>query len=319
MKKIFALITVFIMLTGCDDGDIAFKTFNFPDDNVDLCSNTDIHTYYKVNGTEALVIELVDGALKNTIDIPMPYTIAVGAGSSNKITYKNYSNKITSYCTSTESPAEVWNGTGTLSVFTAKNFKDGKLIGYSHVIELKNITFSKDDETITINNNSFGSIDVLFNFEFDFALPNQDPKVLKCDDNSTSVYTTKDREVLFIDFNNFDEAFQNTNGTTEIPLGTNNNDNTLKFTLYDGTLTQNKICNPDSQGNITPKSLEQWQATSGTVKIITAQIGTGEFENRIYLQDVTFLNPATDDAFLLSDIVETTDDGYFFGIHTTSP
>ncbi|MCO6149556.1 hypothetical protein [Flavobacterium sp. NRK1] len=326
MKKIFSLIAILIIIAGCDDGDITFKTFNFTDAEVNVCTNTDINTFYKQNETEILELKLAEGSLRNrsTVDPEtkndIPYTIAVGGDAPNKITYKNYNSKVTSYCTSTTAASETWNGTGTLSVITRERRVDGKLKGYSHVITLQNITFSKGDETITINNNAFGSVNKDFNFDFDFSQNDADPIVQKCDETSTFIYTTKSKEVLVLAFNDFNGTFQNTSGTTEIALGAGSDDNTLKFTLYDGTLTRSKICDPDSQAPVTPKSVEQWQATNGNIKIVTTEQSTGEFEHKIYLYDVTFLNTATNDVFILSDVVDTTEDnGYLFGTYITSP
>ncbi|MCR5863588.1 hypothetical protein LRS05_16380 [Flavobacterium sp. J372] len=78
-KDIWAFAMLFL-LTGCDDGDITFKSFNFTNATAQACTNSGI--IYKVQGSEALLLQLAPNTLinaenKNEVgdDIPRMITL----------------------------------------------------------------------------------------------------------------------------------------------------------------------------------------------------------------------------------------------------
>ncbi|HYD90274.1 MAG TPA: hypothetical protein VEA37_02165, partial [Flavobacterium sp.] len=93
MKKIFCLIAALSLLSGCDDGDMTFKSFDFSGVTSQSCNNSNI--YFKINGEEALILTLSDGALLNEETVDGPREIAVGSGG-NTIIYRDYEGTVTS-------------------------------------------------------------------------------------------------------------------------------------------------------------------------------------------------------------------------------
>ena len=329
MKKIFSLIAAFILITGCDDGDMSYKTFDFTGINPIACTNNNTvgntsETHYKINGTEGLILVLAPGTLINepTLDPEtneqVPYTITLNT--SNTLTYKNFASapNAAGLCNMGNIPdaLETWIGTGTLSVMTFAKTTDGILTGYTHQITMLNVSFKNGDETITINNNLFGNVDKDYDFVFNFNVePNDEPLVQQCPDIVTNfIYTVKDREILLLSFEDFAAAFPTTIGEQTIILG---DDNNLTFTMYDGTLTASTICATGGQVPITPKSIQQWVATAGSA-IITTTEGVGQYIHDIRLKDVILTNTTTGEEVNLSDIAAKDEDGnYYYGKYSS--
>ncbi|MDV6166844.1 hypothetical protein R1T16_00300 [Flavobacterium sp. DG1-102-2] len=329
MKKIFSLIAAFALLTGCDDGDMTYKTFDFGTDDPTPCTvSADAASlrYYKINASngESLILDIAPTALKNqsTLDANnnnVPYTITISVSGTNKLTYKNYAtNSIAkgSVCNlfDTDDNAEVWKGEGTLSVITVERRVKGKLRGYTHAVTMQNISFYNGEETIIINNNLLGNISKDFNFDFNFdATTGGDPTVLKCSDNNL-LYTVKADELLSVSVLDYNAAFNSSNTTLELPLG---NDNNLNFKVFNGTLSTQVICTPaGGGGSITPAQTQFWKATAGKLRIDTV-MDLGVAKYKIYAIDAIFTNTVTGESFALKDIAETSPDipnAYYFGL-----
>ena len=180
MKKIFGLIAALVLISGCDDGDMSFKTFDFSGSPVEYCTannnnpDTSTEIYFKRTGIEGLILQLPKGTLKSAptkdpvTDIDKPYTIVLG--STNKLTYQSYVSAPTSLCTVADIPkvTETWTSEGTLLVSTVATYKDDKLTGYIHTITMQNVSFKNGDETITIVDSPFGDITKANGFTFNF-------------------------------------------------------------------------------------------------------------------------------------------------------
>ncbi|RDI14540.1 hypothetical protein [Flavobacterium sp. AG291] len=326
MKKIFCLVATLILIAGCDDGDMGYKTFDFTDvDPVSCTNNVDdvsatTETYYKITGTEGLILIIAKGTLINATN-PDPNTgenlpRIITLGTANTLTYYDFVSKPTgTLCTKSDIPAAkengIWTGQGTLSVLTLPNIdKDtGKLLGYRHTITLENISFNQGDEKITIVNSEFGDIDKDFDFDFDFIQEGTDvPNVESCTNNSKLIYTRKAERTLSLDLANFDTLFDNEVETDTIELEGNTEDIVL-FNIYKSTATSANICNQGSQVPSLP--IQKWQMIGGQVLITTTETG-GLYNHDIYLKDAVFRNNLGD-VFLLNDIIEVPDSGYYFG------
>lgn len=326
MKKIFGLIAALALLTGCDDGDMNFKTFDFSNvQNPTSCTNEENNgeIHYKVNGSEALILQIPEGTLKNVAtEINKPVKIAITGTSAVKIFYREYNKSGMDICAPKidDIIVETWTGTGTISVVTTqkRNPTTQKLEGYDHAITLENITFTNGDESITVNNNLFGTIKYTYNLTFDFINAGQtEPGVGRCE-TSNLLYTLKGTNGLEIHFANFDDAFQNINDNTK-SLNIANTDNLIYYTVYDGTLSPQRICDQGGTDLPNPVRGKRWQAISGTIEIKTVEAG-GQFIHSIYLKGVTFGNrDLTDETFLIDDIAKVTTDGYFFGKFLATP
>ena len=329
MKKIFCIIAAFALLTGCDDGDMTYKTFDFTGKDVNTCTlATDATTlkYNKLNGSEGLVLELAPTAFKNqsTLDPvtnqQVPYIIDITPSGTNKLTYNNYSTDAIakqSICSSVvDQSAEVWKGEGKLSVVTEilKNATTGKIIGYTHVVTMQNISFYNGDETIIINNNVFGKIERRFDFKFQFAIGNPPtPNLEKCTDNNL-LYTLNANEVLslkVVDYTNLYADADFIDNVKTLPIGTVNE---LTFSTFTSNLTKQAVC--ESAGGPAPAipNKEKWKATTGTLRI-KRRTEAGGFVYDFYLVDTQFTNTKTTETFNLDDIavLNTAEDAYYFG------
>lgn len=327
MKKIFSLIAVLILLCGCDDGDMTFKTFDFSTASANSCTVDNGLLYYKINGSEVLVLELAEGVLTNSPNLingkNEPREILITGN--NKITYINYASAPTSstFCTrfaaGTTDSDDRWIGTGTISVITTAKLNDKlKITGYDHQVTLKNTTFTKGGESITINNNFFGTITILNGFTFDFlgtdiTIP---PVINRCENNDL-LYTNKNQSLLVAELSSLEDYFPSAAGETSVPL--NNISERVLFTMFDVTVRPDRICQPGGTGVVgNPINNQRWTSLSGTMVIKTvAEPGAGNlFKSTVYLKDVIFsniLNPTV--TFSLNEVVEVTTDGYLFGTY----
>ncbi|PZR20064.1 MAG: hypothetical protein DI539_11960 [Flavobacterium psychrophilum] len=327
MKKILCLVAALALIAGCDDGDMGYKTFDFSSvevptacpNNIDDVSGT-TETYYKVTGTEALILVLAKGALinKSTIDpitgVDTPLQITLGG--SNTLTYYDFVSKPTgSLCTKSDIPPAkedgIWTGQGTLSISTSENLdtNTGKLLGYRHTIILTNVSFNHGDEKITIVESSFGYVDKDFDFDFKFIAEGADaPVVNACDENSNLIFTMQSAETLSLNIPNFSEVFDNEIETDTISIAQNPN-YVILFNVYKSTATKTNVCGQGSEVPSLP--IQKWQMIDGNLLVITTETG-GIYNHDIYLKDASFRN-SQGDIFSLNSIVDVGANGYYFG------
>ena len=330
MKKIFCLIAALIFIGACDDGDMSFKTFDFSDTNLQDCTeDLTYDTYYKITGTEGLILELTPGVLSKEVVVDsvsgevIPQIITLSGTA--RLTYYNYvAAPESGLCTVAEIPkaSETWTGSGRLSVITRPNYKNNILVGYYHTITMENVSFNRDGETITINNSVFGDVKSDFDFTFNFKPSDTtEPVVDRCDSSATSLYTVKSDEILMLSVPNLTSILPSEQGEQTLTItDEDDNVNRIIFTIYDGTITEGNICAPPEQQPLTPKAEDRWEAISGTI-IIKTTLETGpQYAHKIYLKDVIFSNITTDETFNVKDITVTEEDGtYLFGTWTTTP
>ena len=314
MKKILCLIAGLTLLSGCDDGDMTFKSFDFSGVTSQSCSDSNI--YFKINGEEALILTLSDNALLNE-ETPddEPREVAVGSGG-NTIIYRDYEGTVTSsMLCATPAPAfpgiqEEWTGDGTLLIETQAIVVEGRITGYSHQITIQSATFTKGDESVTINNNLFGTITREFDFTFDFIPEGEEEPEVKPCDNKNLIYTLKGREALVFEFE--EGLFDSDGGTQTIEL--DNDDNEIYFLTYNGTISEGHIC--DNISPATPELTGRWEAISGTVVIVTTPDDPGT-SHKIYLKNVVI--EYAGEVIEINDVaeIENEEEGYFFGNYTT--
>lgn len=294
MKKIFGLIAL-VLVMACDDGDMTFKTFNFGTAAVQSCATTGI--VYKTSGTQALILDLDPAAF---IDIKteegMPRVITLGAA--NKLIYRNYTGNVsnTSLCSdippASPAVAEEWVALpgGTLNIVTTQRFDDdGKLVGYSHAITLKSVTFTKGDETIIMEDNVFGTYLENLPYRFDFLDEDNDIVLGSCNANSTTVFRVTGNEslLLLLEENIFPSVEGGPPVTRELADITDNNQ--VIFTTYAGSASTALFCNtPPPVLNVTG----QWFATAGQLKIVTTGATSGGFDHVVSLVGAVFTNTA---------------------------
>lgn len=321
MKKIFGLIAALILVMGCDDGEMSFNTFNFSSGNPARCGNSSL--YYKINGSEVLIIDLSGNPL---INVPtadgQPRLVTIGA--TNTITYRNYDGtpSAAAICNfpapATPGVIEEWTGEGTIAIETdVVENSSGIVTGYSHKITLVDISFSNDGETTRIVDNEFGSVIVPIGFTFNFGTEVTDLALTDCDENNL-IFKRKSREALIL---NIDQSIlaDNVVGSTDTINITELEDEGVIFLLYDGSITDSHICSVIAP--ITPNIVERWEATAGTITISTvaASGGTG-VDHKITFTNMVFtkVSDTSGQTFAISDLVapEPGETGYYFGVYT---
>lgn len=345
MRKIFMpLIAAALLLTGCDDGNMTFKTFSFSG-TVAACT-TDENILYSTNGTEALILNINRSLLENVETkknangdyIPEEITL----GSTTTLTYRNYdgtatANVICGSGVSTPAIIDEWTSVGTLQVITTE-YRDedtGALLGYDHQLTIKNATLKKGDEEITIVDNLYGSVRDLLGFNFNFITAAGDPiPPLDCKDGtataSPTVYLLNTTEALQLALQEKNTYFSEvTTGTVtqDIDLSVDDEDD-VYFRVFAGSISANYICvtagNPQP---VSPVESQRWTAVSGTIRIISSpytDVATGEtgtqHEIRFYDVVLNKTNPASSQIFSPTNTLD--EDGnpytyYLFGYYYT--
>ena len=155
------------LIISCNDGDLTIETIDFDSiTTIQTCESTvttSSTVYFKINGTEALILELQSGVLKNEASA---VTISSLIPSQSKITYRAFSDNVSSnyFCdaipTTTPSVVEEIEATDGEVLVTTTMVTDGTNTTYEHNIQLSGITFitSTNQRITDLQINDFGTI-----------------------------------------------------------------------------------------------------------------------------------------------------------------
>ena len=153
MKK-YLLIGCSLLFFGCNDGDLQIETVDFDSiaqiQNCGTLSTKAINVLFKINGSEALILTLPNGLLKNEVSAGEVESTVPG---SSKVSYRIFSDKVTKayFCDAppplTPTVKEEIEAQGG-SVFITTTQTDS--VTFSHNIKLSGISFvNKDGSRIT--------------------------------------------------------------------------------------------------------------------------------------------------------------------------
>lgn len=286
MKKLAALFAALILISSCDDGDMTLKSFNFGDANAQTCANG---LLFKINGTEALILDLQESAFANVATGTEGRIITIGSG--NSIRYRNYSGNVSSSSLCAELPpaspvvSEEWIGIGgTIRIITTPVVGEDNttITGYSHAVTLVNVTFTKGEETIIINDNDFGTINTTLDYSFNFE--GADNAYSSC---NGLIYRINQDESLILALAG--GIINNANGTTTTDLGITTDGTDVIFNVYSANPSSANICY--GVPPISPVVSQRWYATSGTLKVDSVLDTTGTFyTHTLTLQNAVFTN-----------------------------
>lgn len=298
MKKIFLALIAMALLSGCDDGDMTFKTFNFSGGNVPSFCPADRGTIFIVNQSEVLLLKLQPSLLLNVPspsvnNVYTPTVVDVSPGSQNKMYYRTYSGtpNTSTFCSSSGTPniVEEWAGNGTIEITTIEKREDGVLTGYQRQITIRSATFSNGDQEVTITGTNLGAYTENLNYNFNFPAE----VVSICRDNKLAYKTNNDQSLeLYLENSDY------LTGTTALPDINLNDDeldqedeNNLYFKKFNTAVTTNNLCENDTSGTV---QTQWWRAISGTVKIVptTDTEDSTRTNYRIQLYNVVFQNTA---------------------------
>ena len=163
VRSCFALFLC--LFISCDDGDLEIRTIDFDSASVDFCETTATTSstfFFKLNPTEALILELQSGLLMNE---PSDTTIVSSVPTQSQVTYRTFSGDVTSnYFCSQPPPVEpivveeIAASGGEVWINTIQSEADTTI--YEHTIELNDMTFinSRGERITNLNVDNFGTI-----------------------------------------------------------------------------------------------------------------------------------------------------------------
>ncbi|PIB38860.1 hypothetical protein [Maribacter sp. 4G9] len=163
MKKYITFLLCILMLS-CDDGDLEIETLDFDSiASVQSCggvSVTSANVLFKINGDEALILELPNGAIKNEVTTE---DIAVNINESGSVVYRIFSGTVSSnYFCDVVPPVEPVVTREIIAqdgvVFITTTAVDS--VTFEHTIRLSGISLVTEDESrITdLRINDFGNV-----------------------------------------------------------------------------------------------------------------------------------------------------------------
>lgn len=307
MKKILFSITLLLILSGCDDGDVTIQNINFEDIQPEKCQETNL--LYKINNTDALLFNVEDETTFNSKflnDITLenaPRTIDISS-TNNKVIYRSFNGTVasTKFCgTITDAnPAvtEEWNAiSGVAEIITnaikSINTTNGveKITAYNHLITFKNIVFQKPNGEQTYETLTYGNFQTT-PINLPFAFVEDDLAKSTCTAEDTRLFNIQGAEVLQLnlDTTTYSSIIQSSVTTTP-RTAILNSTNTLFYKLYDAAVENSFFC-PTTPPN-TPISVQEWIAqngvtnTSGLIEVTTTTSGV-QFKHTVHLKNVTF-------------------------------
>ncbi|MFP9113328.1 hypothetical protein ACLI1A_05265 [Flavobacterium sp. RHBU_3] len=315
MKKIFALIACMMLLTACDDGELTFSTFNF-DGDPDPCDFAE-NTYINVNDNEVLILKFADDDLLN---IEGEDTITFAEGDIEYRVYNATGLSTSNVCGSLDNASlsvrESWDGSGTATITTTKTIDEttGEVV-YYHSINLIDVSFTKGEQTIRIQDTYVGQIKKPIGFYFDFAENLEDSnRFSECNSEKYFLNNTNTTDEVIL-LNIPTTSIPTTTGITNPPITLDPNGVYFRFIKYSSSgLDDDIICD----GNVLSPVPEQiWFTQSGQLIIDTQEVD-GELVHIMYLKNAVFYNTlGTGETFEpvgnISDPTGGSEDVYYIG------
>ena len=167
MKKNILLLTLFLFIIACDDGDLAIETIDFNSiSSIESCNDNEVspilsNVLFKINTDEVLILELPALAIEN---IEQTDELNVTATGTTRVTYRIFSDNVTTNYFCNDIPLteptvlnEIIAEDGKVLITTVLN-DDGET--YNHTIQLSGISLvTSDDSRITdLSINEFGEV-----------------------------------------------------------------------------------------------------------------------------------------------------------------
>ncbi len=158
-------IFILCFLNSCGDGDLIIETIDFNDTSMAFCESTTTTNstlFFKLKTTEALILNLKSGLLKNEVSAD---TIKSAVPGESQLVYRTFTDKISKnyFCDAVPpiSPTvveEYQAEGGEVYITTVQSASDTTI--YEHRIELSNISLvnSQGQRITDLRINDFGTV-----------------------------------------------------------------------------------------------------------------------------------------------------------------
>jgi hypothetical protein len=318
MKKILSILSLLLLITACDDGDITVDVIDFSEVAAQKCSAKDV--IYKVRDAEMLFLEIPAATFTNNETLEgTPIVLTINA--TNKVTYRKYDGTVTAnnICPTvpdgTPNVTEQWTATaGTIEITstaiktTNSTTHATQITGYKYYIVLKNITFQKPSGPQTYETFIFGNYNTTVT-PLAFGFDDQADKST-CDNR---IFNFSGNEAFILDVGaNFPTLFPNSPVTTT-QVDYINATNKLTYKLFSGTINDAYFCSNPVPA--IPALAQEWnavdgvEAVSGRIEVSTTPFGPTSFQHTIHLIKVTLKQ---------GNSTFTLGDDYIYGSFTTN-
>ncbi|MGB5698461.1 hypothetical protein [Muriicola sp.] len=164
MKRTFLLL-LSVILFACNDGDLQIASIDFDSVSIQTCESTittSSTVFFKINGEEALILELQSGLLQN---VASQDTIISAIPTQSSLIYRLFDGTVNTnyFCdaiplTSPGVLEEIEATVGEVLISTIQNASDSTQ--FDHTIQLRNISLiNEQGERVTnVTINDFGTI-----------------------------------------------------------------------------------------------------------------------------------------------------------------
>jgi len=310
MKKYACLLFFALLLNGCDDGDLTVDSVDFDSVTAQSCDTIN-RLIYKLKNQESLLLQLPPNSIKNdaTVDgSPIVYNIDANGNGSYRFLYRAYDGAVATVNICGTIPPKTPNVTeewvavsGQIVIISTQDFDTDattgatKITGYTHNINLKNVTFSKPSGIQQVQEDfSFG------NFKTTLLNP---VSISFTDSNAGYCATAKkiynDNGTSAVIIKNFDDSLIKNEVTpvnqprTRVINATATTNN-VTYETYGGTLpavTDNYFCAGQTSS---PPISSTWVANTGSstnqtgiIEVTTTQ-EANVFRHKVVLRNTTF-------------------------------
>ncbi len=147
MRKFFLLLCSLGMVISCSDGDLQIEVIDFNDIVPQSCTSADPTTnniLFKINGTEALILDLQSGALNNGVVGETVATESTVPGGST-LTFRVFSDAVNNnyFCDDIPpaTPTVIEEISATEGSILIETVIDADTTNFVHTIRLNEITF----------------------------------------------------------------------------------------------------------------------------------------------------------------------------------
>ncbi|GMN09387.1 hypothetical protein MTsPCn9_01570 [Croceitalea sp. MTPC9] len=167
MKRNIFLIFSIVFL-ACSDGDLQIETLDFDSVNVQNCGtlNSSTEIFFKINGDEALILDLPSGDLNNGNSVTDTTTTESTIPSQSQLTYRIFSDNVSSsyFCDDIppSTPTVIEEIDAQEGLVIIKSIANSDSTAINHIIELSGITLiNSNGERITdLSINEFGELNI---------------------------------------------------------------------------------------------------------------------------------------------------------------